>query len=154
MNLAGEFLPSVVSLYLRGKANRDTGVPAAAAGDWDLPAVVCPAGHVQRWPSRGVCRAHSLLGHPHDRAVLPERPRSPERSRQLLLCAVTVQTRSPSSELPQKSPETAGELSRLTYTPLLPAQAASLLCLQQALLPVRAAIPGTVTAFFHNSTRH
>lgn len=125
-------VPVLCCLFVfRGEAYCDTGACAAAAGDCDLQRWGCTAGHVQCWPRRGTRRGHSLLGHCHDRAMLQEHPRSPRLSRQLLTCAVTAESRSPGSELPHESPAAAGELSRLTYTPLLPAQAASLLCVQK-----------------------
>lgn len=61
MNLAGELLFSVVSLYLRGKAHCDTGACAAAGRDWDLPGV-----------------RFVLLGTFSDRAMLQGHSQSPE----------------------------------------------------------------------------
>lgn len=124
MNLAIEFPFSAVSLCQRGK-QAVTQVPVQQ----QLGTGTCQRWGLPCWARSGLAQERSqpawTPSAAHDSAVLQKHPRSPELSRQLPTCAVTVETRSPSSELPHRSPAAAGELSRLTYTPLLPAQAAS-----------------------------
>lgn len=121
MNLAADFLFSVVPSYLRGKQTVTQVCPCSSS--WG----VAPAssGTCQCWPRRG-CRGHSLLGHPCDRAGLQEHPRSPELSQQLL--SELWEARAPicHTKHGQESCETH------LHT-LLPAQAAWLLWLHKEL---------------------
>lgn len=80
-----------------------------------------------RWPERQVCRGHSLLR----RWALPMAGPCCKSILGSLNVAVTVRTNSPSQKVPHKSPPAAGDLLRFPYTPLLPAQAASLFCLHK-----------------------